>query len=484
MSERPTEEPYRIAVEAAPCGALLVDDDGLIVLANDHAAQMFESTIEGLVGLRVEALVPEEFRPGHDDLRRGFRDAPSTRVMGSGRDLWGLTSAGRRFPLEVSLRPVPGFTLAMVVDLTARKLEQARFRTALDAAPNAILMADADGTIVLCNQHTERVFGYSNGTLVGRPIEALLPPEHAERHRAHRRGYARAPTPREMGAGRELQACREDGSRFPVEVALQPVTMDDGPYVIASVVDISVRVETQRVLESQYAELEERNREIRALARSTSHDLKGPLTTIAGLASSMLDDLEAGSTEELPRVAAWTRRLAKRTAASLERLREIADATTDRHPSSEFELAGCVADVVSELEGLRAAADIELRLDVPRGLKLRTERPRVSSILHNLIRNALDYHDVREADRWVEVTAEPTPGGVRLAVRDNGIGIPDDMRDRVFELFERARTQEDSGAGIGLALVRRHVRQLHGQIQLLPNRPTTFVVELPFTPAP
>jgi len=285
-----------------------------------------------------------------------------------------------------------------------------------------------------------------------------------------------------MGAGRELQALRQDGSRFPVEVALQPVTMDDGPYVIASVVDISVRVETQRVLESQHAELEERNREIRALARSTSHDLKGPLTTIVGLASSMLDDLESGSIEDVPRIAEWTRKLAKRTASSLERLREIADATTDRHPMSEFTIAECVADVVGELEKHRLAAGVELRLNLPEGLKIRAERPRVSSVLDNLIENAIEYHDRSREDRWIEVSAERAGGGIRLTVRDNGIGIPADMRERVFELFERAHAQEDAGSGIGLALVRRHVRQLQGEVRLLPGDVTTFVVELPLSP--
>lgn len=484
----PNVERYRIAVDAAPCGALLVNAEGIILHANTHLAEMFERTTSELVGGGVDELLPPETRARHAGLRASFAASPSVRQMGEGRALVGYAKSGRRFPIEVSLRPVEGeegpWVLCTVLDISARVREQERFHTALNAAPNAILMVDRDGTIVLCNRHTERVFGHSRDTLVGRTIESLLPPSAAERHRAHREGYTKSPTPRAMGAGRELMAVRADGSQFPVEVALQPVAMDDGDYVIASVIDITVRVEAQRRIEAQHAELQERNREIRALARSASHDLKGPLTTIVGLASSMLEDLESGQLEEVPRVAEWTRRLASRTAASLEKLREIADATLDHHPVSDFDLKDSVQEVVDELEALRTAVGVDIRVHVPEGLSVRTERSRLTSILHNLLGNALQYHDPSKDERWAEVRASEHGTTLRLLVRDNGIGVPDEMRDRVFDLFERVETSPDSGPGIGLALVRRHVRQLGGRVRLEPVDLTTFVVELPLRAQP
>lgn len=473
-----SSERYRIAVEAAPCGALLVDETGCIVLVNERLAEMFETTTEALVGSNVDMLVPEDLRDTHADFRKEFANAPVERAMGSGRELWGLTAAGRRIPIEVSLHPAEALTLGMVVDITARKREQERFRVALDAAPNALLMVDSQGTIVLCNRNTEHVFGYTRDELVGRPIEVLIPPEAAARHRHHQTGYMTSPTQRTMGAGRELEALRKDGERFPVEVALQPVDMDDEPHVVASVVDISVRVETQQALDAQHALLEERNRELRALARSTSHSLKGPLTTIAGLAGSILADLEDNTLENIPKIVEWTRTLARETAKSLDRLREVADATEDRHAVSRFNVVECFHDVAVELEPRRAAAEVEIRVQIPDDLELTAERPRVSSILYNLLANAFDYHDPSEPKRWVEVSAARDANVVRLVLRDNGVGIPDEMRGRVFELFERGEFNAPS-YGIGLALVRRHVRQLKGSVRLAPHLPTTFIVEIP-----
>lgn len=480
MHEEPTEERYRIAVDVAPGGALLVREDGTIAHANDHAASIFDSEVHTLVGRNVDDLVPADVRTQHAGLRRGFLDAPSLRMMGTGRELWARTAKGRRVPVEVSLRPLDGLVFCTVADVSARRQEQERFRTALDAAPNAILMVNAAGTIVLCNRNCERVFGYERTAMVGEPIEALLPPEAAVRHREHRRVYGHDRRPRAMGAGRELQAVRADGRRFPVEVALQPVPLDDGEYVIASVVDISHRVESQRLIDTQHAELQERNRELRALTRSASHDLKGPLTTIVGLATSMLEDLETGKTEDVPRIAAWTRKIAKRTIQALENLRNVADAPVERHPRSRFALRRCLDEVATELEPLRRAGGVDIRVDVPEDLVLHTEKPRVASVLHHLIDNALLFKDPRVSNPWVEVRAQRSDEVLQMSVRDNGVGIPEELRDRVFDLFGRAHATDDAGPGIGLTLVRRHARQLGGTVRLEPGSVTTFVVELPW----
>ncbi len=364
-------------------------------------------------------------------------------------------------------------------DSTARELEQARFRTALDAAPNAILMADAEGAIVLCNRHTQTVFGHPRNALVGQPIEVLIPDHVAEQHRKHRAGYAQAPSPRAMGVGRELLARRADGSLFPVEVALQPVTMDDGDFVIASVVDITARVEAQRTIDIQRDELQRQTRELRALARSTSHDLKGPLTTIVGLASTMIDDLESGDPREVVRIAEWTRTLAERTADSVERLREIAESSLDTHPETEVAVAEAIEEVLVDLEAVRERSGVEIRIEIAADLRLRTEHPRFTSITRNLIENALLHHDAQPKVRWAEISAAARATSFRLTVRDNGVGIPEDRRETIFELFERARATEGAGVGIGLALVRRHVEHLGGSVRLEAGHPTTFVVELP-----
>ena len=478
MAPDPIADRYRVAVEVAPCGALLADRSGVIVLANDRLAEMFETTVEELIGLCVDALLPAAQREGHRALRQTFIDNPETRPMGNGRDLRARTLAGRELPVEVSLRPVDGMTLCMVVDVTEQRLQAERFRTALDAAPNAILMVDPDGRIVLCNRHTERVFGHPRDTLIGRAVEVLLPNDRRQQHEAHRTEYASAPTPRAMGVGRELRGLRADGSEFPVEVALQPVTTPDGRFIIASVVDITLRVENQRTIESQYAQLEERNRELRALVRSTSHELKGPLRTIAGLASSILEDLAEENLDDVSRMSRWVEDLAGQTAETLAKLHEVGDASLQPAPRTSFALVPLVQTILRDLASLQHASDVEVRVSIPAGFEVHAEQSRVASILHQLLRNALTYVRRESADRWVEVEAELVGDTARIRIRDNGTGIPEDMRARVFELFERG-THPGAGPGIGLTLARRHAAQLRGTVHLDAGTPTTFTLELP-----
>ncbi|MBP8306938.1 MAG: PAS domain S-box protein [Burkholderiaceae bacterium] len=113
---------------------------------------------------------------------------------------------------------------------------------AFDAAPNGFVMIDATGSIVAANSELERMFGFERGSLLGRPVETLLPTGLRESHVALRDQYAARPEPRAMGAGRVLYGRRSDGHEFPVEIGLNPLPGPHGTLVLASVVDISERM--------------------------------------------------------------------------------------------------------------------------------------------------------------------------------------------------------------------------------------------------
>ncbi len=116
----------------------------------------------------------------------------------------------------------------------------------VDAAPDALVMVDELGTIELVNCRTEELFGYDRTELLGRPVELLVPEGARGVHRAHRTRYRADPTPREMGAGSVLQGRRADGSTFPVEVSLSPVSAGDGRRILAAVRDVSHRLAAER----------------------------------------------------------------------------------------------------------------------------------------------------------------------------------------------------------------------------------------------
>ena len=143
-----------------------------------------------------------------------------------------------------------GSALAVVVVIGAAALirrefgrrgrDEARFRAVLDSVPGGLIMVARDGTIALVNREIERLFGYSRGELLGQSIERLVPQRLRDRHSGLRDRFA-SPETRPMGAGRDLWGIRKDGTEIPVEIGLNSVETDGGGFVLASVVDISVR---------------------------------------------------------------------------------------------------------------------------------------------------------------------------------------------------------------------------------------------------
>jgi len=115
------------------------------------------------------------------------------------------------------------------------------FHSIIEAAPSGMLMIDHQGSIILANRLLTQQFGYGQEELLEQPIEVLVPGRFRDQHPAHRTSFFQTPTPRQMGSGRDLYGLRKDGSEFPVEIGLNPVTTDEGTFVLASVIDITAR---------------------------------------------------------------------------------------------------------------------------------------------------------------------------------------------------------------------------------------------------
>ena len=210
---------YDVVVEASPNAMLIIDEAGRIVLVNEAVERLFGYPREELLGQPIEILVPERSRANHPGNREHYAENPSARPMGKGRDLHARRKDGSEVPVEIGLNPITTdqgrFVLSVIIDITERKRAEERFRLAVEAAPNAMIMTDEKGTIVLANSQAEALFGYSRAELSGMSVETLVPERLRATHPASRAQFFADPQSRSMGAAATCTRCARTAPRSP-----------------------------------------------------------------------------------------------------------------------------------------------------------------------------------------------------------------------------------------------------------------------------
>jgi diguanylate cyclase (GGDEF)-like protein/PAS domain S-box-containing protein len=254
-----SEARYRGLLEAAPDAMVVVNQGGEIVLLNVQAEKQFGYRRDELVGQKVKNIIPEGF--AERLIADGTRSAAEAlaQQIGTGIELNGRRKDGSEFPIEIMLSPLESaegiLVTAAIRDISVRKAAEehlaqmeGRYRGLLEAAPDAMVVVDQSGEIVLLNVQAEKHFGYRRDELIGQKVKNIIPKGFAERLISDALRSAEDALAQQIGTGIELNGRRKDGSEFPIEIMLSPLEGAEGVLVTAAIRDITTRRKAEALM--------------------------------------------------------------------------------------------------------------------------------------------------------------------------------------------------------------------------------------------
>jgi protein-histidine pros-kinase len=398
-------------------------------------------------------------------------------------------SDGKYRWLEWNAQTVAGENLiyATARDVTAQRdaedrvhRSEEKFRGLLEAAPDATVIVDEDGKIVLVNAQTKRLFGYEREELVGEPVERLVPIGFATVN-GDAGLHAQDPRTQAMGVGPDLSARRKDGSEFPVEISLSPLKLDEGTLITAAIRDVTDRKRVEEAVETARRDAEHANLAKSEFLSRMSHELRTPLNSILGFGQLLeMDGLEQAQRDSVAQIMTGGRHLLLLIDEVLDISRiESGNLGISLEP---VQLGSVVAEALSLIAPLAAAEAVRLDGDASEfeDWYVCADQQRLNQVLLNLLANGVKYN---QEGGTVRIECRPrAKDRVEVAVVDTGRGMTPAQLEHLFEPFDRlgAEQTEVEGTGLGLALSKALVEAMEGTIRAesVPGSGTTVAIEL------
>jgi PAS domain S-box-containing protein len=410
---------------------------------------------------------------------------------------------GAATPIDDSAAPIrspAGALLGVVLvfrDVSERRraeMESLRLAAIIEGSDDAIIGKTLDGKVTTWNPAAERIFGYTAEEMIGQTLDRLLP---EGRENEEKEILAR------IQAGAKVQhfetvRTRKDGRHIFIAVTTSPIRDREGHIIGASKIarDITTQkeselalraaqakleshaLELERVVVERTARLRETVGELEAFSYSLSHDLRAPLRAIQGFTEIVLTDYA----DKVPEAADHLRRVVS-AATRMDRLIQdvLAFARVSRQELAvdKLEPEKLVRDLVEERPELQEPK-AQVRVESPL-LPVMGDEASLTQCLANLLGNAVKFV-APGVTPVVQVSTERHNGFVRINVKDNGIGIDDAGKQKLFAVFQRLATpQAYHGTGLGLAIVRKAAERMGGSVGVNsePGQGSTFWVELP-----
>jgi PAS domain S-box-containing protein len=462
------EERYRGLLEAAPDAMVVVNQSGEIVLLNVQAENQFGYRRDELVGQQVTNIIPEGF--AERIIADGTRTAAEAlaQQIGTGIELNGFRKDGSTFPIEIMLSPLESaegiLVTAAIRDISVRKESEARYRGLLEAAPDAMVVVNQSGKIVLLNVQAEKQFGYRRDELVGQPVKNIIPEGFEERLIADSLRSDEDALAQQIGMGIELYGHRKDGSGFPIEIMLSPLTSAEGILVTAAIRDITARKRSEAQLVQKVEELKRSNEELEQFAYIASHDLQEPLRMVASYTQLLSRKYKGKLDSDADDYIAFAVDGASRMQRLIKDLLEFSRVGTKGKDLAPTSGEDCLKQALRNLRG--AVDDSSAAITHDLLPTVYADETQLVQLFQNLVGNAIKYQQgnvpaihiaafKNRSKRW------------EFSIRDNGLGIEEQYFERIFGMFQRLHKREEfAGTGIGLAICKKIVERHGGTISV------------------
>ena len=363
----------------------------------------------------------------------------------------------------------------------SRQLMDAIFRHILEA----VVVIGRDGRIQQVNPVTDRMFGHAPGSLIGQPVDVLMPAPHAEAHAGYLARYAAGGTPRILGVVQSLEGRMADGRRFPIRLAVNEVQVAGETLFVGVIIDMSEIVAREAALRQARDEAQAASRAKSDFLANMSHEIRTPMNGIIGMADLALDaEAEDERIDYL--------RIVKSSAESLlVIINDILDFSKIEAgkltiEAVDYDLPGTLQAALAPLRAQIALKGLAFTLEIDDMVPplVNGDPTRLRQVLLNLVSNALKF--TPQGSIRVRVDCEAGADGLFLAVavHDTGIGIPVEKRESIFEAFSQAdtsTTRQYGGTGLGLSITRRLVQLMGGELTLesTPGTGSCFRFRLP-----